>query len=55
MPKDNLNMQVFQNETDEAQNLIDDFFSNFDCQRISKLRGSGIYRCWGSVAFISGG
>ena len=29
MRKDDLN--VYKTETDVAQNLIDDFFSNFDC------------------------
>ena len=33
MPKDDLNEHYFNTKTDVAQNLIDDFFSNFDCQR----------------------
>ena len=33
MRKDNLNVHDFKTETDVAQNLIDDFFSNFQCQR----------------------
>ena len=38
MQKDNLNLHVFQTETDVAQNLINDFFSNFDCQRYGGTR-----------------
>ena len=30
MRKDDLNVHDFKTETDEAENLIDDFFSNFD-------------------------
>ena len=33
MRKDELNVQVFNTKTDVAQNQIDNFFSNFDCQR----------------------
>ena len=31
MQKDDLNVHVFQTKTDVAQNLIDGFFSSFDC------------------------
>ena len=33
MRKDDLNVHVFHYKKDVAQDLIDDFFSNFDCQR----------------------
>ena len=30
---DDLNVHYFKTETDVVQNLLDDFFSNFDCQK----------------------
>ena len=33
MWKDDLMRTHFKTETDVAQNLIDNFFSNFDCQK----------------------
>ena len=32
MRKDGLNVHYFKAEADVTQNLIDDFFSKFDCQ-----------------------
>ena len=45
MRKHDLNVYVFQNfktETDVAQNLIYDFFPNFDCQSLSATGYSGL-------------
>ena len=33
MRKDDPNGHVFQDKNDVAQNLVDKFFSDFDCQR----------------------
>ena len=39
MRKDDLNMHVFQNRNYVTQNLIDDYFSHFDCQRAFPQEG----------------
>ena len=43
MWKDDPNVHVFQNKTDVAQNLIDKFFSNFDCQILNEKKDRGTW------------
>ena len=40
--------RYFKTETDVAQNQIDDFFSNFDCQRIFPQEGFWVKKYGGT-------
>ena len=43
----------FKIETDVAENLIDDFFSNFDCQRILPQKGFYVKKKYAGTGLIS--